>query len=318
MSRVTVSVDPHVHSEGSYDGHEPVELILEHAAEIGLDAVVITDHDVIRESKRAAEIAPEYGLIGIPGVEVSTAHGHLLAIGVERMPPRGRPYAETVRWIRDRGGVAIVPHPFQRSRHGVRQRNIPVPEPPADADEAVATGADDPVADAADEPVAADGAPEGEVVGAGPAQPVAEVDAIEVFNAWLFTGYRNRRARRFAAKHGYPGVAASDAHHLQYVGRAFTELTIEGRSSAREVTADDVLAAIRRGTTSVDGRRAPVPMAAKHDVGAAGRRSAYYARTGAARGARATKRTAVDGAVAAKVAALQSVHRTRRLLSWFA
>ena len=283
MSRVTVSVDPHVHSEGSYDGHEPVELILEHAAEIGLDAVVITDHDVIRESKRAAEIAPEYGLIGIPGVEVSTAHGHLLAIGVERMPPRREPYDETVAWIRDHGGVAIVPHPFQRSRHGVRERNIPLPNADEDAGDAV-----------------------------------AEVDAIEVFNAWLFTGYRNRRARRFAAEHGYPGVAASDAHHLQYVGRAFTELTVEGAESVREVTADDVLAAIRRGTTTVDGRRAPVRMAAKHYVGAAGRRSAYYARTGAARGARATKRTAVDGAVAAKVAALQSVHRTRRLLSWFA
>ncbi|TKX74107.1 histidinol-phosphatase [Halorubrum sp. GN11_10-6_MGM] len=302
MSRVTVSVDPHVHSEGSYDGHEPVELILEHAAEIGLDAVVITDHDVIRESKRAAEIAPEYGLIGIPGVEVSTAHGHLLAIGVERMPPRGRPYAETVRWVRERGGVAIVPHPFQRSRHGVRQRNIPVPEPPGDAAE----------------DAEANGAPESEGAGADPAAPVAEVDAIEVFNAWLFTGYRNRRARRFAAEHGYPGVAASDAHHLQYVGRAFTELTVEGVESVHEVTADDVLAAIRRGTTTVEGRRAPIRMAAKHYVGAAGRRSAYYARTGATRGARATKRTAVDGAVAAKVAALQSVHRTRRFLSWFA
>jgi len=276
VSRVTVSVDPHVHSEGSYDGHEPVELILEHAAEIGLDAVVVTDHDVIRESNRAAAIAPEYGLIGIPGVEVSTAHGHLLAIGVNRMPLRGRPYDETVRKIHEQGGVAVVPHPFQRSRHGVRRGDVPTPE----SDE--------------------------------------EIDAIEAFNAWLFTGNRNRRARRFATEHGYPGVAASDAHHLQYVGRAFTELTIAGRRSAAEVTADDVLAAIRRGTTTVEGRRAPIRMAAKHYVGAAGRRSAYHARTGAVRGARATKRTAVDGAVAAKVAALQSVHRTRRLLSWFA
>ncbi|QKG91379.1 CehA/McbA family metallohydrolase [Halorubrum salinarum] len=314
MSSVTVSIDPHVHSEGSYDGHEPVELILEHAAEIGLDAVVITDHDVIRESKRAAEIAHEYGLIGIPGVEVSTAHGHLLAVGVDRMPPRGRPYAETVRWVRDRGGVAIVPHPFQRSRHGVRQRNIPTPGP---ADEATATPG--PANEAEGEAVES-AAPEPTPNGGATPEPATatEVDAIEVFNAWLFTGYRNRRARRFAAEHGYPGVAASDAHHLQYVGRAYTDLTIEGAGSVREVTADDVLAAIRRGTTTVEGRRAPIRMAAKHYVGAAGRRSAYYARTGAARGARATKRTAVDGAVAAKVAALQSAHRTRRLLSWFA
>ncbi|TKX77725.1 histidinol-phosphatase, partial [Halorubrum sp. SD626R] len=33
MSGVTVSIDPHVHSDDSYDGHEPVELILEHASE---------------------------------------------------------------------------------------------------------------------------------------------------------------------------------------------------------------------------------------------------------------------------------------------
>jgi predicted metal-dependent phosphoesterase TrpH len=250
-------------------------------------------------------------------VEVSTAHGHLLAIGVDRMPPRGRPYGETVGWIRDRGGVAIVPHPFQRSRHGVRQRNIPTP---GRADDATTDAGETEASDAATadpdapEPIAEAG-PEPEPE---PAAPFAEVDAIEVFNAWLFTGYRNRRARRFAAEHGYPGVAASDAHHLQYVGRAYTDLTVEGAESVREVTADDVLAAIRRGTTTVEGRRAPIRMAAKHYVGAAGRRSAYYARTGAARGARATRRTAVDGAVAAKVAALQSVHRTRRLLSWFA
>ncbi|KYH27535.1 PHP domain protein [Halalkalicoccus paucihalophilus] len=123
-TNITISVDPHVHSDGSYDGHEPVELILEHAADIGLDGVVITDHDEIEESLRAAELAPQYGLIGIPGVEVSTAHGHLLAIGVEALPDPGQPFRETVAAVRDMGGVAAIPHPFQRSRHGVRKRRI--------------------------------------------------------------------------------------------------------------------------------------------------------------------------------------------------
>lgn len=123
-SQAVLSVDPHVHSEGSYDGSEPVELILEHVSDIDLDGVVVTDHDSIDESLRAAELAPEYGLVGIPGVEVSTAVGHLLAIGVEECPERGRPLDETVAEIRDLGGVAVVPHPFQRSRHGVRRRNL--------------------------------------------------------------------------------------------------------------------------------------------------------------------------------------------------
>ena len=178
MSSLTVRIDPHVHSEGSYDATDPVELILEQAAEIGLDGVVITDHDAIHESLRAAELAPEYGLVGIPGVEVSTAAGHLLAIGVEEMPPHRAPFDETVQWVRDHGGVAVVPHPFQRSRHGVRKRRL------------------------------------------------TDCDAVEVFNAWLFTGYKNRRARRFAETRGYPGVAASDAHSVPYVGRAYTELEI--------------------------------------------------------------------------------------------
>ncbi|MDZ5812208.1 PHP domain-containing protein [Halorubrum sp. AD140] len=300
MSSVTVSIDPHVHSDESYDGHEPIELILEHAAEIDLDAVVITDHDVIGESKRAAELAPEYGLIGIPGVEVSTADGHLLAIGVERMPPRRKPYDETVAWIHERGGVAIVPHPFQRSRHGVRERNIPVPDAGDEAAPAVGDSASDP-------PVVDDVAEIGEI---------DEVDAVETFNAWLFTGYRNRRARRFAAEYDYPGVAASDAHHLEYVGRAFTEVEIEGVESVADVTGAHVLDAIRDGTTTVDGRRAPVRMAAKHYVGAAGRKSGYYARTGAVRSASAARRAAVETAAAARAAAIQGTYRAARILSW--
>ncbi len=121
---LTVRIDPHVHSEGSYDGTEPVDRILSHARDIGLDGVVITDHDVIDESLRAVELAPEYGLIGIPGVEVSTAHGHLLAIGVEDLPESGQSFERTVDEVRTLGGVAIVPHPFQRSRHGVSKRHI--------------------------------------------------------------------------------------------------------------------------------------------------------------------------------------------------
>ncbi|SNR37285.1 hypothetical protein SAMN06264855_10421 [Halorubrum vacuolatum] len=36
VSSVTIRIDPHVHFADSYDGHEPIELILEHAADIGL------------------------------------------------------------------------------------------------------------------------------------------------------------------------------------------------------------------------------------------------------------------------------------------
>lgn len=120
----TVSIDLHVHTEDSYDCETPLVAVLERAAEIGLDGVCITDHDAIEQSLAAATIAPEYGLLAIPGVEVSTRDGHVLALGVETRPEPGRSFERTVAAIRDWGGLAIVPHPFRRSRHGVSASTI--------------------------------------------------------------------------------------------------------------------------------------------------------------------------------------------------
>ena len=270
---LTVRIDPHVHSEGSYDAADPVELLLEQAAEIGLDAVVVTDHDIIRESLRAAELAPEYGLVGIPGVEVSTADGHMLAIGVEEMPPRRRSLDETAAWVRARGGVSIVPHPFQRSRHGVRKRAL--------------------------QECAAAGGPGG-------------VDAIEVYNSWLFTGYKNRRARRFADAYGFPGVAGSDAHVVPLVGRAYTELAVPGADRA-SLDAETILDAVRDGATRVQGRRQPIPLSARHYSWGAARKSGYYAKVGALRSAYYAKTGAIRSAYFAKTGAV----RGAQLLSRF-
>ena len=114
-----LSVELHSHSELSYDGRDPVELLLEQAEAVGLDALAVTDHDEIDASLEAAALAEEYGLVGIPGMEVSSAAGHVLALGVEAIVPAGLEYDETLDRIRELGGIAVVPHPFQTSRHGV-------------------------------------------------------------------------------------------------------------------------------------------------------------------------------------------------------
>lgn len=114
-----LSIDCHVHTADSYDSSATVEGIIRQAERVGLDGFVITDHDRISRSRRAATRASDFGLIGIPGVEVSTADGHLLAIGVTSRPDPGRPLNATIETVRNKGGVAVIPHPFQRSRHGI-------------------------------------------------------------------------------------------------------------------------------------------------------------------------------------------------------
>ncbi len=117
-----LSVELHTHSSLSYDGRDPVELILEQAAAVGLDAIAITDHDEIDASLEAAERASEYGLVGIPGIEISSKAGHILGLGIEEAVPPGLSYESTLEAIRSQGGLAVVPHPFQESRHGVMAR----------------------------------------------------------------------------------------------------------------------------------------------------------------------------------------------------
>ena len=230
-------IDPHVHSEASYDGHEPVELLLKQAAEVGLDGIVVTDHDRIEASLRAAELAPDYGLVGIPGVEVSTADGHLLALGVRALPPRRQPLS-------------------QRLRHGVPRRVL---------------------ADCTPAP-----------------------HAVETYNSWLVTGIKNRRARRFAEHHGLPGVAASDAHRVGYVGRAYTEIDTKAQ------TAESVLEAFRMGATRVRGQRTPVTVSTRHYAAGAARKSGYYARAGALQSATLARTGALRSATLARAGAVRT------------
>ncbi len=128
-----LAVELHAHSALSHDGRDSVELLLEQAAAVGLDALAVTDHDEIAASLDAVELAPEYGLVGIPGMEVTSAAGHVLALGVEELVPAGLPFDETLDRIRERGGVAVVPHPFQSSRHGVARHVTPDQLASADA-----------------------------------------------------------------------------------------------------------------------------------------------------------------------------------------
>jgi len=112
--------DLHVHSSCS-DGRDGVEAILEAAVAKNLDGIAITDHDSLEGTFLAERIVREkdLNLLVIPGVEVSTSDGHLLALGVRELPPKGRSPEETIEFVHQRGGIAIVSHPYHLFRHAM-------------------------------------------------------------------------------------------------------------------------------------------------------------------------------------------------------
>lgn len=94
------------------DGTSDPEKILSIAKKIGLGAVAITDHNTFLGSIEAQRLSNKYGVVVIPGMEISTTEGEILAYGIkEKIPFRISP-KEAIKKIHNQGGLVAVPHPF--------------------------------------------------------------------------------------------------------------------------------------------------------------------------------------------------------------
>jgi len=103
--------DLHIHTIYSWDGTMTPAGVLKAAVLSGMDVIAITDHDDIRATYEARNLAGRYGVEVIPGIEVTTAEGHLLALYVEKLVPAGLPLVETLMHIGEQGGIAVAAHP---------------------------------------------------------------------------------------------------------------------------------------------------------------------------------------------------------------
>jgi predicted metal-dependent phosphoesterase TrpH len=114
--------DLHVHTDYSKDGTSSVENVLRAAAARGLDGIAITDHDTTAGARHALEIVKNVapGLLVIPGEEVATRSGHLIVLGITQDIPGGMSVEDTIKEARKLGGIVVVPHPYNRPRHGMR------------------------------------------------------------------------------------------------------------------------------------------------------------------------------------------------------
>jgi predicted metal-dependent phosphoesterase TrpH len=110
-----IVVDLHMHTRWSHDcSIEPAELI-DHAEEIGLGAIAVTDHNVFGGALETVELARDRELVVIPGEEVKTdGQGEVIGLFLDEEIPRGMSFADTIAAIREQEGVVYLPHPFDR------------------------------------------------------------------------------------------------------------------------------------------------------------------------------------------------------------
>jgi predicted metal-dependent phosphoesterase TrpH len=185
--------DLHIHTVYSWDGTCTVPAVLKHVADkTDLNVIAITDHYEIKGALQAVELSSAYGIEVIPGIEISTAEGHLLAYDIRQMVPAGLSLSDTLRRVKDLGGFCIAAHPAAKGAPALR---------PAAIRRALA------------DPLLAE-----------------TLIGIETFNAGLVLHSSNAIAEALARTVTTAWVGNSDAHMLWMIGQGATEFS--GQSSA--------------------------------------------------------------------------------------
>jgi len=191
--------DLHIHTIYSYDGTASVPAVLTRARQIGLDVIAITDHDEIIGSLKALELAPASGVEVIPGTEVTTAEGDLLALNVTQKIERNLTLIETVQKVSDLGGFCIAPHPMS---NGIGMKSLSA--------------------------YSISKALHKSTVG-------QTLIAIETYNATTLDRTSNHYARILADWLDITPTASSDAHIVEAIGLGVTEF--DGRTAQDLLTA---------------------------------------------------------------------------------
>jgi predicted metal-dependent phosphoesterase TrpH len=123
-----IQIDLHCHSWFSGDGVSSPEALVAAAKAKGLNGFAITDHNtcdayhyMVEHGMAREDGLPVDGFLVVPGVEVSTAEGHLLCIGAVLPQMKGRSAGDVAAAIQSAGGVAIPAHPYDVFRAGIRE-----------------------------------------------------------------------------------------------------------------------------------------------------------------------------------------------------
>ena len=117
----TWKVELHSHTFYSKDSLTRFDQVIETCKRRGINRIAITDHNTADGALTLAKLAPD---LIIPGEEIMTTDGELLAYFVKETVPAKLSPAETIRRLRDQGAVISVAHPYDRLRKGAWTESI--------------------------------------------------------------------------------------------------------------------------------------------------------------------------------------------------
>ena len=108
-----MKVDLHSHTHFSRDAVTSVETFARRYEEAGIDVVAVSDHNNVDGALAVRDIASFRVVIS---EEIRSSEGEIIGFFLQETVRKGLTPEDTVRAIREQGGLVCVPHPFDRVR----------------------------------------------------------------------------------------------------------------------------------------------------------------------------------------------------------
>jgi predicted metal-dependent phosphoesterase TrpH len=116
-----VRVDLHAHTMWSGDATTTPDELEAAVEAAGIDVLCITDHGTINGAVALAERLPCRVVVG---EELRTVAGEVIGLFLSERLPWGLPPVAAAERIRAQGGLVYVPHPFDPTRHCLREAEL--------------------------------------------------------------------------------------------------------------------------------------------------------------------------------------------------
>ena len=114
--------DLHLHTVHSPDGSNTVKDVIRILKSQGITGAAFTDHNSPGGGQEALSLNEKDFLV-IPGIEVSSIEGHIIALNVREPIARNLTVDETIEKIHAQGGIAVAAHPY-RFWSGLGEKNV--------------------------------------------------------------------------------------------------------------------------------------------------------------------------------------------------
>jgi len=110
-----VLIDLHAHTLPlSHDSSLTADELIEAAKAAGLDGICLTEHDFAWDPEEVGRLARRHRFLVLPGMEVNTEHGHVLAFGLSGYRYGMHRVSELARLAAQEGAVLLAAHPYRR------------------------------------------------------------------------------------------------------------------------------------------------------------------------------------------------------------